>query len=341
MKEDLYLTLIHKHLSGDISREEQSQLDQWLAESPDHKMIADHIRRTWKLSGNFSEPIDLNLDREFAQMQKKLSPSAPPISPKTTAKEAQLSPRRPWLSIAAGIAILIIAAFAIRQFRSPQVEMLVVKTAAKETKTVQLPDGSTISLNQSSELRYPSSFKGQERAIEMIGEAYFEVTANPENPFVISTPSSVVTVLGTVFSVNDYKAGPTIYVTVKEGKVNLHPKGKQKSITLQANEKGTYMKNSQKFIQEENKHQNEMSWYTHKLVFEQAPLGEVFSAIQKLYGPQIYVSQSGILSRCLFTGTFDRKDFDSVLETIQLTFGFEVEKIVQGASYRLKGGSCD
>lgn len=86
---------------------------------------------------------------------------------------------------------------------------------------LQLADGTKVWLNAESRLRYPVSFTGKERVVELTGEAYFEVAKNIDMPFKVVTGSKTVQVLGTHFNVNAYPN--EIYrTTLLEGSVKLN-----------------------------------------------------------------------------------------------------------------------
>jgi ferric-dicitrate binding protein FerR (iron transport regulator) len=104
---------------------------------------------------------------------------------------------------------------------------------------ITLPDGSKVWLNAASSLRFPIAFAGNERIVELTGEAYFEV--NPQQstnskvnangkiaktPFIvkINTPAgnkNEVEVLGTHFNVMAYTEEGAIKTTLVEGKVKV------------------------------------------------------------------------------------------------------------------------
>lgn len=87
---------------------------------------------------------------------------------------------------------------------------------------VTLPDGTRVWLNAASSLRYPTVFSGNERKVEVKGEAYFEVAQNKEQPFkVVAGETTTVEVLGTHFNINAYEDEPGINTTLLEGSVKL------------------------------------------------------------------------------------------------------------------------
>lgn len=103
---------------------------------------------------------------------------------------------------------------------------------------ITLSDGSHVWLNAGSSIRYPISFVGKERRVSITGEAYFEITKNPSQPFRVSLPPSrgnaggEVEVLGTHFNVNAYEDEADIKVTLLEGSVKLSTANGQRSAVI-------------------------------------------------------------------------------------------------------------
>ncbi|SFA52394.1 FecR family protein [Pedobacter suwonensis] len=86
---------------------------------------------------------------------------------------------------------------------------------------VILPDGTKVWLNAASSLRYPEVFSGNERSVELMGEAYFEVAKNKAQPFHVKSHQQDVEVLGTHFNINSYLDNNTIKTTLLEGRVRI------------------------------------------------------------------------------------------------------------------------
>lgn len=87
---------------------------------------------------------------------------------------------------------------------------------------VVLPDGTEVWLNAGSSLRYPTVFSGNNRRVELSGEAYFEVARNASRPFLVEVQDGTdVEVLGTHFNVNAYRDEPRSITTLLEGAVNV------------------------------------------------------------------------------------------------------------------------
>lgn len=87
---------------------------------------------------------------------------------------------------------------------------------------LRLPDGTLVRLNAASSLRYPTAFAGNERRVEVTGEAYFEVAKDKDRPFWVKiNDQAEVEVLGTSFNVNAYQNEDSIQTTLIEGKVRV------------------------------------------------------------------------------------------------------------------------
>jgi ferric-dicitrate binding protein FerR (iron transport regulator) len=106
-----------------------------------------------------------------------------------------------------------------------------------------LSDGSKVTLNAATSLRFPASFSATERRVEVDGEAYFEVAKDNQRPFrvVVATPGSkaqgtLVEVLGTHFNVNAYGDESQMCTTLLEGSVKVHNRADSQNVLAIAQE---------------------------------------------------------------------------------------------------------
>lgn len=95
---------------------------------------------------------------------------------------------------------------------------------------VVLSDGTRVTLNASSRLRYPTSFDGSVREVWLDGEAYFDVSRDPRKPFVVHTERQRIRVLGTSFNVMAYDGDTFNIVTLLSGAVQLDVLGTEGSL---------------------------------------------------------------------------------------------------------------
>ena len=104
-----------------------------------------------------------------------------------------------------------------------------------ETRTVRLPDGSSVMLNHYSSLSYPEKFQSDKREVELNGEAYFEVSKDPKHPFIVQTETIDVQVLGTHFNVDAYHDNLDVKTTLLSGSVAVSNKSNSVRMILKPN----------------------------------------------------------------------------------------------------------
>ncbi|MEC5143231.1 FecR domain-containing protein [Chitinophaga sp. 212800010-3] len=116
-----------------------------------------------------------------------------------------------------------------------------VSTPKGRQFTVQLPDGSLALLNSASSIRYPMTFIGSIRDIEITGEVYFDVKQNAKQPFIVNTDRGLrIEVLGTKFNINSYNNEPVIKTTLIDGKVRLTTGAQNSNATLLPGQQAQY-----------------------------------------------------------------------------------------------------
>lgn len=98
---------------------------------------------------------------------------------------------------------------------------LILTTPKGGTYQITLPDGTQVWLNAASTLKYPGRFDGDERVVEVIGEAYFSVKHDAKRLFKVVSNDQEVQVLGTEFNISAYLDDQAVKTTLVEGKVRL------------------------------------------------------------------------------------------------------------------------
>jgi transmembrane sensor len=92
--------------------------------------------------------------------------------------------------------------------------------------SLTLADGSKVWLNAKSSIRYRTEFDGDDRVVDVTGEAYFQVAKDAAKPFKVRIPIASadtieVKVLGTHFNVNAYSDETSMRTTLLEGKIKI------------------------------------------------------------------------------------------------------------------------
>ena len=122
-------------------------------------------------------------------------------------------------------AVVIAAAFlgyGTQRYIASQEEILFneMTIEAGNKSSIILSDGTKVTLNASTTLRYPSRF-GRQREVWLDGEAFFEVASDTKRPFIVYSQQQAVEVLGTSFNVQAYRGDVYNTVTLLSGSVTL------------------------------------------------------------------------------------------------------------------------
>jgi len=239
----------------------------------------------------------------------------------------------PLMRIAAAIlvtALLSVAGYDIVSNWSASNQMVESSSSSQAVKTFTLPDGTVVSLNANTQLKYPKRFAKYTREVTIEGEAFFEVKPNKEKPFIIHAGNAQIKVLGTSFNVSAYPNEKLLEVIVKTGKVqviNPAPVAKQSGeLILNPGDKGTLVYSSNALLKTINQNPNFLAWKTHDLIFRATSLGEVISNLEKVYKVTIRLEDPK-LNTLLLTAHFNDDSLDFILEVIETTFQMESQKI--------------
>jgi transmembrane sensor len=200
---------------------------------------------------------------------------------------------------------------------------------------VVLPDGTKVWLNAVSSLRFPAGFTGNERVVELTGEAYFEVAplirpAGGEQkkiPFIVSilSPSGVggsVEVLGTHFNVKAYHDEATIKTTLLEGKVKvISPTSylrRPTSVFLVPGQQARVAKNGQMTVDEDADVDEAVAWKNGRFQFTNADVETVMREISRWY--DVTIEYAGKIPAEKFEGEIPRNsNITEVFKILELS----------------------
>ncbi|TJZ51464.1 FecR family protein [Sphingobacterium olei] len=180
---------------------------------------------------------------------------------------------------------------------------------------VVLPDGTKVWLNALSSLKFPVSFNGEYRTVQLTGEGYFEVYKNKEMPFIVNAGTSSIHVLGTHFNVSTYEKEGLVHTTLVEGSVRITQGSSSKMLSpgMQA------ITNRQHDIAITPIDIAEVvDWKNGYFLFRDQPIEELMRTIARWY--DIDVQYQGDLKGKIFGGKFSKKDnLSELLKSLELT----------------------
>lgn len=218
-------------------------------------------------------------------------------------------------------------------------------------KRVVLEDQSVVTLDPGSAIVYPSSFDRDKRAVQLIGDAFFEITKNPDKPFFVYSGKLITRVLGTSFRIKTRPGDKALEVEVVTGKVSVFenqrafeeaevPEEQNNGVVLTPNQRVTYFAESRHLmtglVPEPVKAVKEN--IQPKLVFNDARLEDIIQTLHQLYGIEI-VFANDKLARCTFTGDIAEMPLYEKLDLICKSNGADYE--VKGTRILINGRGCD
>lgn len=184
---------------------------------------------------------------------------------------------------------------------------------------VTLPDGSNVWLNHSSTLKYPATFKGSFRTVELTGEGYFEVAHNPKIPFIVKAGAIEVLARGTTFNLMAYPDDDRIETSLINGHVELQKRESDGKVipllTMQPTDLAIFEKSDARISTRTVNDDRYFSWKDGKLVFNKEPLGEVVKELGRWFNVDIQVKDPELLD-ITYTATFVHETLPQVMELI-------------------------
>lgn len=196
---------------------------------------------------------------------------------------------------------------------------------------LELADGSKVWLNAASSLRFPTSFIGNERSVELTGEGYFEVAHNANMPFHVKVnPASPagrdmdVQVLGTHFNINAYGDESNLKTTLIEGSVLVSSKNLNRATVLKPGQQ-SILDNTELLVNKNVDTEEVIAWKNGQFIFNGTNLDQIMKQVERWY--DIEVEFQGQNQKRTFSGIVSRQsNLSEVLKMMnEAGIKFEIE----------------
>lgn len=272
--------MLEKYWSGRCTPEERTAVEAWMAgDVPDraYELHAPEGKDT--LKAQLWQHIQYNRSSQPDQSESKPT-------------KTQRGRLRRWL-VPVGIAasLFIVAFFHLVERtvndgsdRLSTAEYREVQVPYGRKMQVILPDSSTVHLNAGTTFKYPTRFNGKQRHVLLEGEGFFEVTQNPNQPFIVETPYTIARVLGTRFNIRSRDTDHSS-LTVAEGKVQFTAPGCADTLILTPNRQGIF--NGKAMNQSEVNSRNYTAWTSGEIIFNGILLAEALPELERWYDVRI------------------------------------------------------
>ncbi|HAZ02143.1 MAG: hypothetical protein A2W90_22695 [Bacteroidetes bacterium GWF2_42_66] len=319
--EEIYV-LISRHLSGNITDQESSLLNNWISENEKHKVEFDDIVDLWEKSGILQFPGKINSNRALNTVHEKAGIEKVKVFKLSVIQQ---------IAAILFLSVLLSGAFSyfLSNRQSNPVYYEEVNAAYGTRTNIELPEGTLVYLNSGSSLRFSNHFaKQNERRVELKGEGFFKVAKDAKRPFIVQANKLEVTALGTEFNVNAYNPDSRIEIALIEGKVAIDLVNTTKSERVMVLDPGQLAR----FDVTENKiykesiveHEKYIGWIDGKMIFMDDPIQEVMKRMESWYNVEIQVEDEQLMNY-RFTGTFINESLEEILTVFSLTSPLQYE----------------
>lgn len=253
--------------------------------------------------------------------------AAPQLTPTTeTTRHHRL---RPWLLRAAAItAFLIVSVGLIRYLMQPAETRYA--TEYNETRTVLLPDSSTVILNANSVLATSGRWdEASDRVVRLEGEAFFEVRKKPQlgnQKFLVQTGNATIEVVGTEFNVNNRRQKTQVVLSSGKVKLTSHlVSDREEWVWMEPGELATLSREQPEIVQQKVETERYTSWIDKKLILDNTSLQTIAELLEDQYGFEVIFEDPRQAERKFSaTTTLSLNDVSTLLDLIEKSFHVQV-----------------
>lgn len=337
MKNKEFIELSVKKITGNIDDRGLKKLNEWINESIENKREYERIKSIWANTIPEEIPNFPNVDEKWMHLSEKLELYRVQSKGETFSERVIrilnsvfVSPLKP-IGALSLIALIVIVGLYLFNNVSTEYQLTEINVPNASTKSITLPDGSNVTINSGSKLKYYNPFKEESRFVELEGEAFFSVSKN-ETPFIIQTSNAEIKVLGTEFNV--WNRTTKTKVVVKNGKVELSSKfSKSQKVTLTKNELSSVIENNPPLTPQKVDSEYLLGWLKSEFVFYKTPLSEIIEDLERHYDISILLEDETRRMQTL-TGSFKNESPDSALKMICLALDLTYSK--EGKDFIIK-----
>lgn len=350
MVNDRFIRLLTDELCDQLTDAEREELNLLLRDNQEYRDQRELLKEYWeKDKGEYEANTAM-----FKKVIEKIK-IAPP---------RKIS-RGAWYSAAAAVLLTIGAVYWL--YRSSTIshnkETIALRWLQKTThptkkEILTLSDGTVVTLNSATTIKYPDHFGDSTREVYLEGEAYFDVGKDPLHPFIVHADKMNIRVLGTAFNVKSYRNEPlgeaslirgSIEVTLNDrpsDRIILKPKEKliiQKNLAIKktvnpdpstqdtAGKSTRYSLTNLTYFPNTVKTVVETSWVENKLVFSEKDFIDLSGQLERWYGVHIVFGNDRV-KRYNFTGFFEKETLPEALDVLKMVERFNY-KITDSTVY--------
>lgn len=299
--------IIARVLSGESSSDDILSLSEWLNEDKKNKEEFRQLKNYWDANVALKHPVVPTFSADKLLQQIEI-------------QDKSIKKRQSWqtyISLIAAVTLLFIfsSAFFLYYTNSYVSEYYTLLTDEHKSDFT-LEDGTVITLNKNSRLSYSNKYGKDKRDVKLEGEAYFEVSKDPDKPFLVEMNGASIVVLGTHFNVKADADSDDITATLVEGSIRFE--GAKQNIVMTPNQQLTFSRSTNKV---DIKHVDTdvfTAWKDGLLKYKSIPFIELMEELKNTYKVDIKIDNEELKKPTVtVSGTFSREQsIEQILKVI-------------------------
>lgn len=309
------IELLHRLMAGSTTEEENRQLMEWFRQCVSKEEFFMLFDTAWQASPD-EMPINIQ-ERMYRRLNRELDEE------KKQARVVSLRPRFSWkvwqrVAVACIIIVLSLINYNMNDKRKQlSTQNFTVSAEKGQRAFVTLPDSTKVWLNSDTKISYPADYGMEERNVALEGEAYFEVTKNPEKRFIVEAKGMQVEALGTSFNINAYRDDDKIITSLFSGSVRVSYDAHVAILKPHESVKVDLLTHSFSQYKDENI-QDIALWRQNEITFDGESLEEITRIMNRLYNTTIYIEDESLKKEC-YIGTIRNNSLENFIDIINLT----------------------
>lgn len=295
-------SLILRYYNDELDAADSLKVETWIQASDENRKIAEQIYYLCFATDALEARSLVNSDKALLLVNRRIAARRW----KRTFKGIQR------VAAVLALPLIVLSGWLLAQVLGYYSQTVKVTSAPGMVSCVVLPDSSTVWLNSSSSLTYPTRF-GKERRVCLQGEGYFSVSKDDRHKFVVDAYNSEVEVFGTEFNIEAYR-DDFIRTTLAEGSVGVYYDDQvrqRRAIRLQPGQVCTYNSRTGEMQLVRVNVDCVTSWKDGRIVLDRTPLDEALRIIGNRYNAEFVILDDS-LRDSRFTGTFSSQSIDVI-----------------------------
>lgn len=310
--------LLKKYLEEQLSEEEFEKWMEILNQTEDLGEYDELLGQLWNESQKSSDLPSTTSQRLLANFQRSRQKEVP--------QQNQVFLSKAWYA-AAAVAALLVTGITMWLFLE-QDQQISYTTGNGETRTLTLPDNSTVTLNANSSISYQEHWQPEHsREVWLDGEAFFSVvhTQNNQRFRVNVTHDFTVEVLGTEFNVKDRHDKAQVVLNTGQVRLDIKETDQPQTLMMQPGELVEFSGTEKTWLKKQVNPESYSSWRHHKMILEETSLQEIAKVLEDNYGVSIIIEDT-TLSSTRLSGAFPTDNLDMILTSLPTIVDMEVVK---------------